>query len=87
LKQILEEKRVKLDKQTIDALIRSIPNRFRTAGYLCRAGPEKAKCLFNLIEAVSEPVPTTEKVEELECELYREQAAEIIIGEMQQITD
>jgi hypothetical protein len=51
----------------------------------CCACHEKAKCLFDPIEAVSEPVPKNEEGEELEYELYQEHMAEIIIGEMQQI--
>jgi hypothetical protein len=52
-----------------------------------RACPEKAKYLFNPIEAASEPVPADEEVEELEPELYLKHMAEIAIDEMQQITE
>jgi hypothetical protein len=42
---------------------------------------------FRPIEAVSEPVPTDKEVEELEHELYLEHMAQIIIDEIQQITE
>jgi hypothetical protein len=53
----------------------------------CRVCPEKVKCCFNPIEVVSDPVPTDEEVEELEHKLHLDHMAEIIIDEMQQITE
>jgi hypothetical protein len=52
-----------------------------------RVCPKKAKCFFNPIEAVPEPVPMGEEVEELEHKLYQEHMSEIIIDEMQQISE
>jgi hypothetical protein len=42
---------------------------------------------LNAIEAVSEPLPTEEEVEELEHGLHLEYMAEIVIDEMQQRTE
>jgi hypothetical protein len=44
---------------------------------------ERAKCLFNPIDAVSEPVPTDKEVEELEHRRHLEHMAEIVIDETQ----
>jgi hypothetical protein len=53
----------------------------------CRVFPEKDKCLFNPIEAMAGLVPTNKEIEELEHEPCLEHMAEIIVDEMQKITE